>query len=89
MKHREAISVQGRKPGMVDGPGGLDQLFCPGYRFRIVEQNAEERRVDGDGGGGVEVVVVGGPAERGAQIGQFDGEPGIGLALVGGCPTRP
>ena len=25
--------VQGREPGVVDGAGGLDQLFGPGYRL--------------------------------------------------------
>ena len=71
---------------MVDGAGGFDQLFGPGYRLIIVDQNAEERRVGGDGGGDVEVVVVGGPPERGAQIGQLGGEPGVGLALSGAVP---
>ena len=67
--------VQEREPGMVDGAGGLDQLFGPGYRLVIFDQRAEEPRVGGDGGGHVEVAVVGGPPERGAQIGQLGGEP--------------
>src|ERR1700761_9406309 len=47
--------VQEREPGMVDGPGGLDELFGPGYRLVVVDPKAEECRVRGDGGGGVEV----------------------------------
>ena len=71
---------------MVDGAGGFDQLFGPGYRLVVLDQKAEKRRIGGDGGGDVEVTVVGGPPERGAQIGQFGGEPVVGLALAGAVP---
>ena len=40
---------------MVDGAGGFDELFGPGYRLVIFDPNAEEPRVGGDGGGIVEV----------------------------------
>ena len=73
---------------MVDGAGGLDELFGPGYRLVVLDQIAEQRRVGGDGGGDVEVAVVGGPPKRGAQIGQFGGEPVVGLALSGAVPQR-
>ena len=33
--------------------------------------------------------MVGGPAERGAQVRQLDGEPRVGLAAVADCPTAP
>ena len=78
--------VQEREPGMVDGAGGLDELLGPGYRLIIVDQHAEERRVRGDGGGGVQVALVGGPPKRGAQIGQLDSEPVVGLPLAGAVP---
>ena len=71
---------------MVDGAGGLDELFGPGYRLIIFDQTAEERRVGGDGGGDVQVAVVGGPPKRGAQIGQLDGEPVVRLPLSGAVP---
>ena len=71
---------------MVDGAGGLDQLFGPGYGFVIFDPIAEERRVYRDGGGDVEVALVGGPPERRAQIGQLDAEPGVGLTLAGAVP---
>ena len=71
---------------MVDGAGGLDQLFGPGYRLVVFDQIAEQRRVGGDGGGDVEVAVVGGPPKRGAQVGQLDGEPVVGLTLAGAVP---
>ena len=71
---------------MVDGAGGLDELFGPRDRLVIFDHKAEERRVGGDGGGDVEIAVVGGPPERGAQIGQFGGEPVVGLPLSGAVP---
>ena len=37
-------------------------------------------------GGHVEVALVGGPAERGAQVGELGGEPVVGLALAGAVP---
>ena len=78
--------VQEREPGVVDGAGGLDELFGPGDRLIIFDPEAEEPRVGGDGGGDVEVAVVGGPPKRGAQIGQLDGEPVVGLPLAGAVP---
>ena len=78
--------VQDRESGMVDGPGGLDELLAPGDRLIIHEQNAEERRVRGDGGGDVDVTLVGGPPKRGAQIGQLESEPVIRLTLAGAVP---
>ena len=71
---------------MVDGAGGFDEFFGPGYRLVVFDPEAEEPRVGGDGGGHVEVAVVGGPPERGAQIGQLGGEPVVGLALAGAVP---
>ena len=71
---------------MVDGAGGLDELLGPGDRLIILDQIAEERRVGGDGGGDIKVALVGGPPKRGAQIGQFDREPVVGLTLAGAVP---
>ncbi len=71
---------------MVDRTGGLDQLFSPGYRLKGLDPQAEEPRIGGDGGGGVEVALVGGPAKRGAQIGQLDSEPVVGRTLAGAVP---
>ena len=68
---------------MVDGAGGLDQFFGPGDRLVILDLKTEGPGVGGDGGGHVEVAMVGGPPKRGARIGQLDGEPGVGLALSG------
>jgi len=49
---------------MVDGAGGLNGSSAS-YRLIILDQIAEQRRVGGDGGGDVEVAVVGGPPKRG------------------------
>ena len=32
--------------------------------------------------------MIGGPSKRGAKIGQFDGEPVVGLTLAGAVPQR-
>ena len=71
---------------MVDGAGGLDELFGPGYGLVDFDAEAEEPRVSRDGGGDVEVVVVGGPPERRAQVGQLGREPGVRLPLAGAVP---
>ncbi len=73
---------------MVDGLGGFDEFFGPGYRLIVLDQIAEKPRIGGDGGGDVEVAVVGGPPEGGAQVGQFGGEPRVGVALAGAVPQR-
>ena len=71
---------------MVDGAGGLDQLFSPGDRLIIFDHKAEQPRIGGEGGGDIKIAVVGGPAKRGAQIGQLDSEPVVGLPLAGAVP---
>jgi hypothetical protein len=71
---------------MVDGSGSLDEFFGPRDGFEFLDRVAEERRVAGEGGGDVEVALVGGPPERGAQVGQLGGELGVGLALPGAVP---
>ena len=80
--------IQSREPGMVDGAGGSDEFFGPGDRLVILDQITEPSRICGDGGGVIEVAVVGSPPERGAQVGQLDGEPGVSLALSGAIPQR-
>src|SRR5258708_33575486 len=50
--------VQERQPGMVDGAGGLDELFGPGDGFVIVDPQAEQGRVGGDGGAATEIAPV-------------------------------
>ena len=72
---------------MVDFAGRLDQLLRP--RDRLVDSEphpAHESRIRSDDGGGVEVAVVSGAPEAGAQIGQFDGEPFVRLTLSGAVP---
>src|SRR5271165_3760419 len=71
---------------MLDGLRGFEQLFSPPDRLVLVDPKSNERGVDGDGGGGVQITVVGGPAERGTQVGQLDVEPGVGLALSRAVP---
>ena len=78
--------VQERQPRVVDRAGGLDQLFSPGDRLIGLDHSAEQPRIGGDGGGDIEIAVVGGPPKRGAQIGQLDGEPVVGLPLAGAVP---
>src|SRR6516162_2377291 len=75
--------VQEREPRVVDRAGGLDQLFSPGYRLKGLDPSAEPPRVGGDGGGDIQIALVGGPPKRGAQIGELDGEPVVCLALAG------
>ena len=71
------------------GPRGLDELLGPCERLRTARtQKPSERRVDRDGGRGVEVVMVGGPPECGAQVGQLDGEPVVSFALARTVPQR-
>src|SRR6476620_9053835 len=71
---------------MVHGAAGLDQLFGPGDGLVLTDPKAQERSVCGGGGCHVEVAVVGGPTERGAQIRQFGGEPVVSLPLPGAVP---
>ena len=71
---------------MVDGACRLDELFGPRDWFVILSQKAEPCRVRGDRGGDIQIAVVGCPAECGAQIGQFDSEPVVGLTLAGAVP---
>jgi hypothetical protein len=44
---------------MVDGAGGFDEFFGPGDRLVILDQITEPSRVCGDGGGVIEVAMVG------------------------------
>ncbi len=78
--------VQERQPGVVDRAGGLDQLFSPGYRLKGLDPQAEPPRIAGDGGGDIQIALVGGPPKGGAQIGQLDREPVVGLTLSGAVP---
>ena len=78
--------IQGREPGVVDGAGRLDELFGPRDGFVILSLKADPYRVRGDGGGDIQVAMVGSPPECGAQIGQFDDEPVVRLTLSGTVP---
>jgi hypothetical protein len=62
------------------------QLLGPRDGFVLFQVTTEERRVDGDGGGAVEITMVGGPPERSAQVGQLGGEPIVSLTLAGAVP---
>src|SRR6476661_4597655 len=37
--------IQGREPRVVDGEGGFDEVFGPGYWLEIIDPKAEEWRV--------------------------------------------
>jgi hypothetical protein len=63
-----------------------NELFGPAEWFMLFDAHTDKRRVDGDGCGAVEIAVVGGPPERGAQVRQFETEPGVGLALAWTVP---
>src|ERR1700752_242178 len=65
-----------------------DELFCPAEGFVYFDAVSEKRRVYGDGRGGVEIAVFGGPPERRAQIRQLEPEPGVGVALARTVPQR-
>jgi len=71
---------------MVDGAGRLDHLFCPACWLIVFDAKAKDPCVRGDGGGHIEVAPVGGPPERGAQIGELDREPVVDLPLAGAVP---
>ena len=71
---------------MIGGTGGLDELLGPRYRLVIVHPKAKPCRPCRDGGGDVEVTLVGGPPKRGPQVGQLNGEPVVGLPLAGAVP---
>ena len=73
---------------MVDGPGGLDELLGPANRLVLAAQIAQGRRVNRDGGGFGEMIVVRGPPERGAQVRELGGEPGAALPLARAVPER-
>ena len=79
---------QVQKSRVVDCLRRFDQFLCPRDRLVVLDSEAEKPDVCRDGGGGVEVAAVGSPAERRAQIGQFDGEPLIRLALARAVPQR-
>ena len=80
--------IQEREPWMIDGAGGLDEFCGPSYRLIHFDRVAENCRVRGDGGCDVEVALVGGPPKRRPQVGQFSGEPVVGLPLSGAVPQR-
>ncbi len=81
--------IQTRQPRVPDCARRLDQLLCPRNRLKVLDaEEAEKPGVRRNGRGNVEVTVVGGPAERGAQIGEFGGEPGICLPLARAVPQR-
>ena len=66
---------------MLKGPRGFDDLLGPRQRLVLFDQSADKCPICRDRRRGVDVVVVGGPAECGTQIGQLEPEPAIGLAL--------
>jgi hypothetical protein len=56
---------------VVDGAGGLDQLFSPCDRLIGLDPTGQPPRIAGDGDGDFQIALVGGPAKCGAQIGQL------------------
>jgi hypothetical protein len=73
------------QPGVFDGFRGFDEFLGPCDGFVLLNQTSH-KCVYGDGRRSVEVAMVGGPSKRGAQVGQFGGEPHIGLALPRAVP---
>src|SRR5258707_1384539 len=71
---------------MVEGAGGLEELFSPSYRLVVFDECAKKRRVRRDSGGYVQITLVGAPPKRGTQIGKLDVEPLVGAALAGAVP---
>src|SRR5258705_13775619 len=74
---------------MVEGAGGLEELFSPSYRLVVFDECAKKRRVRRDSGGHVQITLGGAPPKRGTQIGKLDVEPLVGAALAGGVPEGP
>ena len=72
---------------MADRQGGLDQLFNPGYRLIVLDPHSKPSHIGGDCGRDIQITLVGGPAKRGAQIGQLDRDPVVGLSLAGAVPA--
>ena len=66
---------------MISSARALDQLPGPRHSLVVLNAVAEERGVTRDGGRIIEIPAVGGPAKRGAQIGEFDCEPVICFPL--------
>ena len=71
---------------MVGCACGFDELFGPRDRLVLFDEVTEEGRVRGDGDRRVEVVSVGGPPESGSQVGEFEGEPVVCVALMRAVP---
>ncbi len=71
---------------MADGASPLDELLGPGDWLEVLYQNTEQAGLRHDGGGAIQVILVGGPAKCHAQVGQFDSEPVVCLPLAGAIP---
>jgi len=82
------MDVKLRQPWVADGACGFDECLGPPIGLVLFEPVAERARIDGDGGSRVEVALVGGPTERGAQVRQLDGEPRECLTLSRAVPQR-
>jgi hypothetical protein len=63
--------AQGCIPAVVRGPGGLNDLFRPRNRLKVLDHDAEEHRIRHNGGGGVEIALVSSPPECRPQIGEL------------------
>jgi hypothetical protein len=73
--------VELRQLRELDGFRVRDEFLGPRDGLPLFDHVPQEHRVDGDGCRSVEVVMVGGPAERCANVRKFAREPGISLAL--------
>ena len=80
--------IQIRKPCVSGGDRGLDQLFRPRDGLIVLDTEAEEPHVRRERGGGIEIAVVGGPAKRFAEVGEFGREPRVRLPLAWAVPQR-
>jgi len=79
-------SVELREPTVSDRLRRLDELLGPRDGLVSFGPDSKERCVKGNGASGIEIVTIGGPSERCAQVRQLGGEPVIGPALMRTVP---
>ena len=81
--------IQPRESRMILGTGRLDQFLCPCGRFVVLGEETDESDERGDGGRGVEIIVVGSPPKRITQVGEFGARTTHKPRAAAGCPTAP
>ena len=73
---------------MRGSPCGGYEFFGPCDRLVLFDSCTKERRENGDRHSGVEILVVGRPPERYAQVRQLECEPLVRFALTRAIPQR-